>query len=113
MVGKRVQKKRMRAPAVLVLLAAMAVVLTTAGPRSVAADSPLQSPVEPVLEQQPEDEPYRRRPERRRRRTSLRQSRKSNPLPLYRRAGRWRIHILMIPLFWEIPGPRASSCTAD
>ena len=54
MAGKRVRKKRMRAPAVLLLLAAMAVLLTTAGPRGVAADSPLQSPVEPVLEQQPE-----------------------------------------------------------
>ena len=54
MVGKRVQKKRMRAPAVLVLLAVTVAVLVTAGSRSVAADSPLQSPVEPVLEQQPE-----------------------------------------------------------
>lgn len=54
MVGKRVRKKRIRAPALLLLLAAMAVLLTTAGPRGVAADSPLQSPVEPVLEQQPE-----------------------------------------------------------
>ena len=51
MVGKRVQKKRMRAPAVLALLAAMAVVLGTGDSRGVAADSPLQSPAEPVLEQ--------------------------------------------------------------
>ena len=54
MVGKRVQKKRMRAPAVLALLAAVTVVLGTGGSRGVAADSPLQSPAEPVLEQQPE-----------------------------------------------------------
>lgn len=55
MAGKRVQKKRMRAPAVLLLLAVMAVLLTTAEPWGVAADSPLQSPVEPVLEQPAEN----------------------------------------------------------
>ena len=54
MVGKRVRKKKMRAPAVLLLLAAMSVLLTTVGPRGVAADSPLSSPAEPVLEEQPE-----------------------------------------------------------
>lgn len=54
MVGKRVRKKRMRVPAVLALLAATAAVLVTAGAQSVAADSPLRSPVEPALEQRPE-----------------------------------------------------------
>ena len=38
MVGKRVRKKKMRAPAVLLLLAAMSVLLTTVGPRGVAAE---------------------------------------------------------------------------
>lgn len=50
MAGKRVQKKKMRAPAVLVLLAVMAAVLTTAGPQGVAADSPLRFSVEPEVE---------------------------------------------------------------
>ena len=50
MAGKRVQKRKMRAPAVLVLLAAMLAVLTTAGPRGVAADSPLESAAEPAAE---------------------------------------------------------------
>ena len=54
MVGKRVRKKKMRAPAVLLLLAAMSVLLPPVGPRGVAADSPLSSPAEPVLEEQPE-----------------------------------------------------------
>ena len=54
--GKREVKAEddMRAPAVLLLLAAMSVLLTTVGPRGVAADSPLSSPAEPVLEEQPE-----------------------------------------------------------
>ena len=50
MVGKRVKKKKMRLPAVVVLLAAMMTVLTTAGPRGAAADSPLESPPEPAAE---------------------------------------------------------------
>ena len=50
MVGKRVKKKKMRLPAVVVLLAAMMTVLTTAGPRGAAADSPLESPLEPAAE---------------------------------------------------------------
>ena len=50
MAGKRVQKRKMRAPAVLALLAAMLAVLTTAGPRGVAADSPLESAAEPAVE---------------------------------------------------------------
>lgn len=50
MVGKRVKKKKMRLPAVVVLLAAMMTVLTTAGPRGAAADSPLNSPAEPAAE---------------------------------------------------------------
>lgn len=50
MVGKRVKKKKMRTPAVVVLLAAMLAVLTTAGPRGVAADSPLESAAEPAAE---------------------------------------------------------------
>ena len=50
MVGKRVKKKKMRLPAVEVLLAAMMKVLTTAGPRGAAADSPLESPPEPAAE---------------------------------------------------------------
>ena len=50
MVGKRVKKKKMRLPAVMVLLAAMMTVLTTAGPRGAAADSPLESPAEPAAE---------------------------------------------------------------
>lgn len=50
MVGKRVKKKKMRLPAVMVLLAAMMTVLTTAGPRGAAADSPLESPPEPAAE---------------------------------------------------------------
>ena len=48
--GQRVQKKKMRLPAVVVLLAAMMTVLTTAGPRGAAADSPLESPLEPAAE---------------------------------------------------------------
>ena len=50
MVGKRVKKKKMRLPAVVVLLAAMMTVLTTAGPRGAAADSPLGSLAEPAAE---------------------------------------------------------------
>lgn len=50
MVGKRVRKKKMRMPAVLVLLAAMAAVLTMAGSRGVAADSPLEFATEPAIE---------------------------------------------------------------
>ena len=50
MVGKRVKKKKMRLPAVVVLLAAMMTVLTTAGPRGGAAESPLDSPPEPAAE---------------------------------------------------------------
>lgn len=50
MVGKRVRKKKMRMPAVLVLLAAMAAVLTMAGSRGVAADSPLELAPEPAVE---------------------------------------------------------------
>ena len=50
MVGKRVKKRKMRIPAVLVLLAVMLAVLTTAGPRGVAADSPLESAAEPTAE---------------------------------------------------------------
>ena len=50
MAGKRVQKRKMRAPAVLALLVAMLAVLTTAGPRGVAADSPLESAAEPAVE---------------------------------------------------------------
>ena len=50
MVGKRVKKKKMRLPAVMVLLAAMMTVLTTAGPRGAAADSPLGSLAEPAAE---------------------------------------------------------------
>ena len=50
MVGKRVKKKKMRLPAVVVLLAAMMTALTTAGPRSAAANSPLESAAEPAAE---------------------------------------------------------------
>lgn len=50
MVGKRVKKKKMRLPAVVVLLVAMMAVLSTAGPRGAAADSPLEFPAEPAAE---------------------------------------------------------------
>ena len=100
MVGKRVKKKKMRTPAVVVLLAAMLAVLTTAGPRGVAADSPLESAAEPAAERTVPGVKSRRRPYRR------------SPLPPFPRVGRWRIHILKTPRFWAIPEPRVFTCTA-
>ena len=110
MVGKRVQKRKMRAPAVLVLLAAMLAVLTTAGPRGVAADSPLESAAEPAVES---TAPAARDIPAEAEEAPAEPEEAALPEPFAsRRAGRWKIHILKTPRFWGIPGPRASTCTA-